>query len=121
MWVDQLQGLVQEFSVEGLHFDTVEEHKSRSLRDVRHLFDLNQHLKGAHTSCGQPSYKNRHLNMRLLSSQHMFNCFCMDIGVIHFCSTGKDQQSKQTANISGLFKAVICKRQQSRQLQTIVH
>ena len=42
MWVDQLQGLVQEFSVEGLYFDTVEEHKSRSLRDVRHLFDFNQ-------------------------------------------------------------------------------
>ena len=96
MWVDQLQGLVQEFSVEGLHFDTVEEHKSRSLRDVRHLFDLNQHLKGAHTSCGQPSYKSRHLNMRLLSSEHMFNCFSMDIGVIHFCSYW--QRSTEQAN-----------------------
>ena len=59
MWVDQLQGLVQEFSVKGLLFDTVEEHKSRSLRDVRHLFDFNQHLKGACTSCGQPCCKSR--------------------------------------------------------------
>ena len=63
MWVDQLQGL--EFSVEGLLFDTVDEHKSRSLRDVRHLFDLNEHLKGAFTSYGQPSCKSRHLNIRL--------------------------------------------------------
>ena len=99
MWVDKLQGLVQEFSVEGLHFNTVEEHKSRSLRDVSHLFDLNQHLKGACASCGQPGYKSRHLNMRLLSGQHMLDCFSMDIEVIHFFLMSKDQQSKQTANI----------------------
>ena len=118
MCVDQLQGLVQEFSVEGLPFNTVEEHKSRSLREVRHLFDLNQHLKGACRSCGQSGYKSRHLNMRLLSSQHMLDCFSMDIEVIHFCPYG--QRSTEQANckysdlIRGLCKAVIRRDQQGR-------
>ena len=103
MWVDQLQGLVQEFSVEGLLFDTVDEHKSRSLRDVRHLFDLNQHLKGACTSYGQPSCKSRHFEHSIVSLW-MLELF---ISVL----MGKDQQSKQTAKINIVTEAVVHPRQ----------